>query len=112
MSSRRISSNQMGRTLAELPGAERQPAAAEAGLSRRSVYCLAAIARAVDACLLREEDHRAKIRSTNPLERVNGEIEHRTDVVGIFPNEAAITRDSIGLFRRRSMRLILRRDFG
>jgi transposase-like protein len=38
------------------------------------------------------KDHRPKIHSTNPLERLNGEIKRRTEVVGIFPNEQAITR--------------------
>jgi putative transposase len=36
--------------------------------------------------------HRAKLHSTNPIERLIGEIKRRTEVVGIFPNEEAITR--------------------
>lgn len=36
--------------------------------------------------------HRAKLHSTNPLERLNREVKRRADVVGVFPNETSIRR--------------------
>jgi transposase-like protein len=41
--------------------------------------------------------HRTKLHSTNPIERLNGEIKRRTEVIGTFPNEAAI--NSLACFR-------------
>lgn len=43
------------------------------------------------ACMSFPSAHRTKLHSVNPHERLNGEIKRRTDEVGTFPNEAAIT---------------------
>jgi len=63
---------------------------------RPKVEKLAALMDAAEADVLAfmtfPKELRTKLHSTNPLERLNKEIKRRTDVVGIFPNEAAIER--------------------
>jgi transposase-like protein len=44
------------------------------------------------ACMSFPAQHRQKLHSTNPLERLNKEVKRRADVVGIFPAESAIVR--------------------
>ena len=46
----------------------------------------------VPAYMTFPKEHRAKLHSANPIERLNGEIKRRTEVVGIFPNDEAIVR--------------------
>jgi len=43
-------------------------------------------------CMTFPRQHWTKLHSTNPIERLNGEIKRRTEVVGIFPNDDAIVR--------------------
>ena len=46
----------------------------------------------VPAYMTFPKEHRAKLYSTNPIERLNGEIKRHSNVVGIFPNDDAIVR--------------------
>lgn len=46
----------------------------------------------VPAYMTVPREHWPQIASTNPLERLNGEIERRADVIGIFPNDRAVVR--------------------
>jgi putative transposase len=47
--------------------------------------------------------HRTKIHSTNPIERLHKEVKRRADVVGIFPNAASIVRLSAPCCWSRTM---------
>ena len=58
----------------------------------RSRGCLEAAEEELLAYMRFPREHWPKIRSTNPLERVNLEIARRSDVVGIYPNDAALLR--------------------
>ncbi len=54
--------------------------------------CLAEAAEDLLAFTGFPQAHWRKLWSTNPLERLNGEIKRRTNVVGIFPNDASVLR--------------------
>ena len=73
------------------PAAETAPNGPESAQISRS-YGIFSQRRWTHPYMTFPKEHRAKLHSTNPIERLNGEIKRRTEVVGIFPNEEAITR--------------------
>jgi transposase-like protein len=61
---------------------------------RPKVSKLASLMDEAEADVLFPAADRTELHSTIPLERLIGEIKRRTEVVGIFPNEAAIRAQS------------------
>jgi putative transposase len=63
------------------------------------------------AFYLLPSEHYSKLRSTNPLERVNKEIGRRSDVVGIFPNDAAVIRLAGALLSEQNDEWLVQRRY-
>lgn len=57
------------------------------------------------------KEHWTKLRSTDPLERVNREIGCRSDVVGVYPNDAALVRLAGALLIQQNDELLVDRRY-
>ncbi len=119
-SQRRIVSAWVGTAFAQDDAAAaRKPWRLVAGQARPRLPKLAALMGEAEADVLAgmnfPPQHRARLHSTNPLERLNGEIKRRSEVVGIFSSEGAVFRligvllreqnDECAVTRARSMTL-------
>mgnify|MGYP002379494536 CR=1 FL=1 len=82
--------------LGDARDSQRPAAHAIADQARPKVLKLAAILTAAEPDVLAyisfPKEYWAKLHSTDPIERLNGEIKRGTDVVGIVPNDDAIVR--------------------